>query len=1186
MDPSTGWDPAPAAILLIGDYGTTGNTIVSPIYNNYCASDNIYADVTGNMMPDVTFARMTAQDVTQLETMVTKFLDYERTPPTNPDFYNHPITALGWQTERWFQICSEAVGGFFLHEQGKSPVRINAVYSGSPSTTWSTATNTSVVVNKFGPNDLGYIPATPAELGGWTGGNATMVNNAINSGSFLLQHRDHGYEQGWGEPGYSSSNIDGLTNTDLTYVFSINCLTGKYNMAGECFAEKFHRYTYNGNNSGALGILAASEVSYSFVNDTFVWGMYDNMWPEFLPTYNSTPVERGILPAFANSAGKYFLQASSWPYNTSNKAVTYALFHHHGDAFTTIYSEVPQDLTVSHDPVLLSGVTTFNVTANAGALIAMSVAGELIGVTEGTGSPVSLTIDAQVPPTDIDLVITLQNYYRYETVIPVIPPNGPYVVYDSHVLNDPAGNGNGMLDYGETVTLDFTVSNVGSDQANNVDVTISSTDGYVTILDATADFGNIGAGATSTVNDAFEFEVAGDVPDGHVIAFVVEADGGTVWESYFSVEALAPVVEYLEFLVNDTASGNGDYMWDPGEEVDIYVTLENNGSSEALNVEGILSSTDPFVTINTTSVQMFGDLSAGSNAEVFFNAVSDAATPEAHQAAFTINYTADLGISGSGTFSTQIGGYLIEEYFDGATYPPEDWSISGANPGNWSSSSTANAGGSAPESKFSWTPSFTNFSALTSPIINTTGSSSLALSYKHFLNDFSGSGYTIGVKTTSDGGTTWNTVYEVAPTGDIGPELLELTVETSDVGSATFQIAFFFDGYSFDLDYYYIDDIILGGGTASVVGTVSGVVTDIETGLPIEGADVAGMATSSSNGSYSFDFVVGTYDFTCAADDYFDLVMEDVEIEEAQTTTLNFAMNPSNPPENVDAEIVDYNDVVITWDVPADMLNEGISTSRSGKRNDSIRNEASSSRSLAGYKVYEDGTEIVEITDPATLTYTDAALDAGDYEYTVTAVYDNGETNHSDPAAVTVTLPAPIGVTAQSQEPNIVVSWGMPTRAVASYKIYRDDDLLAEDVLTSPYEDLDVPSGTYTYNVVTVFDGGWESDMSDDAVVDHTDNGNILKPEETMLSGNFPNPFNPTTTISFTTKEAGHVSINIFNMKGQLVRTLVNENLDAAYHSSVWNGKDNSSKTVSSGIYFYKMKASNYTATKKMILMK
>jgi flagellar hook assembly protein FlgD len=57
-------------------------------------------------------------------------------------------------------------------------------------------------------------------------------------------------------------------------------------------------------------------------------------------------------------------------------------------------------------------------------------------------------------------------------------------------------------------------------------------------------------------------------------------------------------------------------------------------------------------------------------------------------------------------------------------------------------------------------------------------------------------------------------------------------------------------------------------------------------------------------------------------------------------------------------------------------------------------------------------------------------------------------------------------------------------------------------------------------------------------------------------------------------------------MRGQLVKTLVNTELDRDFHEIVWNGKDNSGKNTSSGVYFYKMKASNYTATKKMILMK
>ena len=199
-DAYANWAIPPVAVLLLGDYGTSGNTVISPIWDSYCASDNIYADVSGNSMPDVIFARMTAQNETHLETMITKVTNYETDPPTNPDFYNHPITALGWQTERWFQICSEVVGGYFREVHGKDPVRINAIYQGTPGTVWSTATNTSTVIDYFGPNGLGYIPATPAELGGWSGGNATAINNALNAGSFMLQHRDHGGETGWGEP--------------------------------------------------------------------------------------------------------------------------------------------------------------------------------------------------------------------------------------------------------------------------------------------------------------------------------------------------------------------------------------------------------------------------------------------------------------------------------------------------------------------------------------------------------------------------------------------------------------------------------------------------------------------------------------------------------------------------------------------------------------------------------------------------------------------------------------------------------------------------------------------------------------------------------------------------------------------------------------------------------------------------
>ena len=84
----------------------------------------------------------------------------------------------------------------------------------------------------------------------------------------------------------------------------------------------------------------------------------------------------------------------------------------------------------------------------------------------------------------------------------------------------------------------------------------------------------------------------------------------------------------------------------------------------------------------------------------------------------------------------------------------------------------------------------------------------------------------------------------------------------------------------------------------------------------------------------------------------------------------------------------------------------------------------------------------------------------------------------------------------------------------------------------------------------------------------------------------YPNPFNPTTTINYQLPEENPVELTIYNIKGQKVKTLVNEVLPVGEHSAIWNGKDSNGNQVSSGVYFYKMKAEKYSSTKKMILMK
>jgi hypothetical protein len=96
----------------------------------------------------------------------------------------------------------------------------------------------------------------------------------------------------------------------------------------------------------------------------------------------------------------------------------------------------------------------------------------------------------------------------------------------------------------------------------------------------------------------------------------------------------------------------------------------------------------------------------------------------------------------------------------------------------------------------------------------------------------------------------------------------------------------------------------------------------------------------------------------------------------------------------------------------------------------------------------------------------------------------------------------------------------------------------------------------------------------------------IAAPQYYALEQNYPNPFNPSTTITFSLKEAASVEMSIFNLRGQVVRELVNENKAAGSYSVEWNGLDNNGFKVPSGLYFYTIKANEFSSTKKMALTK
>jgi len=93
-------------------------------------------------------------------------------------------------------------------------------------------------------------------------------------------------------------------------------------------------------------------------------------------------------------------------------------------------------------------------------------------------------------------------------------------------------------------------------------------------------------------------------------------------------------------------------------------------------------------------------------------------------------------------------------------------------------------------------------------------------------------------------------------------------------------------------------------------------------------------------------------------------------------------------------------------------------------------------------------------------------------------------------------------------------------------------------------------------------------------------------PQEFALQQNFPNPFNPTTNISYQIKTTGQVSLAIYDVLGSKVKTLVSENQAPGYYTVTWNGRSDFGSKVNSGVYIYTLKAGQLLKSKKMILMK
>jgi len=229
-----------------------------------------------------------------------------------------------------------------------------------------------------------------------------------------------------------------------------------------------------------------------------------------------------------------------------------------------------------------------------------------------------------------------------------------------------------VIEYGETVYLSIDIKNLGEESITEAEMEISIDDVFITLIDSTEILGDFEPNEKKSFETAFAFEVSNLVPDEHEIDFntLIIDNSGNDWASHIYLTAFAPDVYVGGVAIDD--GGNGGL--DPGETADMIVNLFNGGGAAATNLEVTLSSSDPYVSINTNTANV-NILNANNVEDVTFNITAANEIPLGYIIEFDLEIMADNEYFASDMAYVIVG--LINEGFETGDYSAYPWYFGG-----------------------------------------------------------------------------------------------------------------------------------------------------------------------------------------------------------------------------------------------------------------------------------------------------------------------------------------------------------------------------------------------------------------------------------------------------------------------------------------------------------------------------
>lgn len=630
--------PAPSFVLLVGDESGTYRVPASvnpsdPASAAVTRSDLLYGVMgtvsTTNNIPSMYVGRFSVRSLGDLEAQVDKTLWYEKNqfsvPTPDLDYLRAPLGAAGADSNMATPYGNPQISYGWTHYFTASNGMDQAIH---------------------------YLHPTAATMD-------SQIISHISSGVSLYNYTAHGSETSFGDPSFSISNIDSLSNNGkYPLVIGNCCLTGSYGTA-ECFGEAW----LNAPNKGAIGYIGASMSTYWNEDLAMGVGTIDAYNDQNPPLSTDDP---GMYDGWMNDGwstvggGKHAGLLAVNRYASDFTHAYWLSYTTFGDPSLSVFFGIPTTVSATYSNIYdPSG--TFSVSTDPGIYVAASKDGQVLdaGYT-GTGTEVQLSI----PPSVVDgFTLTLTGANRQPLVdqISVGSLDRPFIVPSLHAVSGAVS--------GQTAHLDVLLRNLGQVNASSVEASFTSSSPYVTALTGNATFGAIASNNQLIATSAVNATLTPIVPDGETIQIDYTA----------TVPGYDPITVPLKLTVSApdvTAIYQTNYV-EASNELELAITLTNNGGATANYPQVVLSSTSSQVLSIPDPLGTIEQLASGSSHTFDFVVELDPTIPTPYLIEYCTSISGDNIVIQNTCKQTSLG--LTDDFESGSW--KSFWELGGS--ANW-----------------------------------------------------------------------------------------------------------------------------------------------------------------------------------------------------------------------------------------------------------------------------------------------------------------------------------------------------------------------------------------------------------------------------------------------------------------------------------------------------------------------